>query len=100
MRKFPRSFLYLTSFCFLASCTPKVIQSLSPAGEDYRQEQVRLFTNDTSESMVYKTNLEFRGQNFSSLIYLKKTDEHTYNMVLMTTFGNTMLEGTFSNQRF
>ena len=95
-----RRFLLLTSICSLASCTPKVIQSLQPAGEDYRQEQVTLFTNDTSESMVYKSNLEFRGKSFSSLIYLKKSDNQTFSMVLMTTFGNTMLEGTFTNQKF
>ena len=100
MQTFLRSSLYLISICVVVSCTPKVIQSLQPAGEDYRQEQVRLFTNDTSESMVYKSNLVFRNQSFSSLIYLKKTDDSSYSMVLMTTFGNTMLEGTFSKQHF
>jgi len=100
MQKFPKVFLYLISFCFLSSCTPKVSQSLKPAGENFRQEQVRFFTEDTSESMVYKTNLEYRNQNFSSLVYLKKTDDHTFSMVLTTAFGNTMLEGTFSKQGF
>jgi hypothetical protein len=100
MQKSLISSLYLISICFLVSCTPKVIQSLKPAGEDFRMEQMRLFTNDTSESMVYKTHLEFRGQSFSSLLYLKKTDDHTFSMVLMSTFGNTMLEGPFSNKEF
>jgi hypothetical protein len=77
-----------------------MFQSVKPADDSFRQEQLRLFTNDTSESMIYKTNLEFRGKPFSSLIYLKKTDDSTYSMVLMTAFGNTMLEGTFSKDKF
>jgi len=100
MRKFLKNFLFLISFCFIASCAPRMFQSLKPAGEAYRQEQVRLFTNDTSESMVYKTNLEFKDHSFSSLLYLKKTANDTFTMVLMTNFGNTMLEGTFSKDKF
>src|SRR5690349_2012188 len=100
MQKFLRSSLYSISITLLTSCTPKVAETLKPASENYQQEQVRLFTNDTSESMVYKTNLDYKGKNFSSLIYLKKTDERTFSMVLMSAFGNTMLEGTFSNEKF
>jgi len=100
MQKFRKSFLYLISIYFFSSCTPKVSQSMKPAGDNFQQEQIRLFTADTSQSMVYKTSLDYRNQNFSSLIYLKKTDEQTFSMVLMTTFGNTMLEGTFSNESF
>src|SRR6187402_2800876 len=99
MQKFLKSFLYLTSFC-LASCAPQMFQSLKPADDSYTHEHVRLFTNDTSESMVYKTNLDYRNQQNSSLLYLKKTDDSTFSMVLMTTFGNTMLEGTFSKDKF
>lgn len=73
---------------------------MKPVGENFNQEQLRLFTNDTSESMVYKSSLDYRGKNFSSVIYLKKTDEHSFSMVLMSTFGNTMLEGTFSKDSF
>lgn len=97
MQKFLKIFLLSTSLFYFISCTPKVAEILKPAGENYRQEQVKLFTDDTSESMVYKANLDYHGKDFSSLIYLKKTAEQTYSMVLMTTFGNTMLEGTFSN---
>jgi hypothetical protein len=99
MQKFQKAFLFLTSI-YLVSCAPQMFQSLKPAGDSYRPEHVRLFTNDTSESMVYKTNLDYRGKPFSSLIYLKKTGDSTYSMVLMTTFGNTMLEGTFSKDKF
>jgi hypothetical protein len=77
-----------------------MFQSLKPAGDAYNQGMVTLFTNDTSESMVYKSNLDFKGQTFSSLIYLKKTSGNAFNMVLMTAFGNTMLEGTFTNDKF
>ena len=100
MQKSLKNYLFLISLIFLAACSPKVIQSLKPLGEDFQMEKMQLFTNDTSESMVYKTHLEFRGQSFSSLIYLKKTGHHTFSMVLMSTFGNTMLEGTFSKQEF
>jgi hypothetical protein len=99
MQKFLKNFLYLISFCFIA-CAPGMFQSLKPAGDAYRHEQVRLFTNDTSESMVYKTNLEFRDHSFSSLLYLKKSGNDTFALVLMTNFGNTMLEGTFSKDEF
>jgi len=100
MQKFLTLSLFLTSVTVFFSCTPKVAETLKRAGENYRQEQVKLFTDDTSESMVYKASLDYHGKDFSSLIYLKKTAEQSYSMVLMTTFGNTMLEGTFSNTGF
>src|SRR4051812_36677574 len=99
MQKFLRNFSYLTSICVVVSCSSGM-KSLKPAGEQYHHEQVRLFTNDTSESMVYKTSLEFRSHSLSSLLYLKKTGNDTFTMVLMTNFGNTMLEGTFSKDKF
>jgi len=77
-----------------------MFQSLKPAGESYNPEMIRIFTNDTSESMIYKSTLDFKGQSFSSTIYLKKTGDSTFSMVLMTAFGNTMLEGNFSNDKF
>src|SRR5689334_19969683 len=99
MRKFLKSILFSTSLLVI-SCTPKMFRKLPLAGGDYKSQQVQLFHPGITESLVYKTVMTYKDKEFSSLTYFNQLGDSAYKIVLLTTFGNTLLEAEISKDNF
>jgi hypothetical protein len=59
-----------------------------------------VFNRGIQESVVYKTELKFRERSFSALTYFKPRSDSVFSLVLLSTFGNTLLEAEISPDDF
>lgn len=93
--------LSLTSLAVLVvSCTPGMFRGLKSAGKDFTGEKAKLFRAGEHQSLVYKTTVHFREREFSSLTYVNALNDSVFKIVLLSTFGNTLLEAEISGQEF
>ncbi len=96
------AFIYIA--LFLNSCTPEMFRGLKSAGGDYSKEMTVLFGPDQKESLVYKTSIKYKykdkDKEFSSLTYLNEISDSVFKIVLLTNFGNTLLEAEISKEKF
>src|SRR5690349_10358076 len=93
-------FISISCFFLFASCTPKIFKEERTVPGNYSNEEVRIFREDTSESMVYKTTFDYKNKSFSALTYVKYTGNGNFSIILLTTFGNTLLEAQLSKDHF
>src|SRR5689334_20871260 len=91
--------LLFISFSFY-SCTPKMFMDLKDAEGVFAREQIQLFKPGLKESLVYKTIVHFRDREFSSLTYVKALNDSVFKVVLLSTFGNTLIEAEISKEKF
>lgn len=88
-------------FCLLlCSCTPKMFGGLKTAGDSYSSGMLAIFRPVQNESIVYKTRIEYKEKEFSSLVYLNKMSDTLFKVILLSNFGNTLLEAEVSRDRF
>jgi len=91
--------LLLLSIIF-NSCTPKMFRDLKSAENIAGSKATELFRSGMKESLVYKTIVHFRDKEFSSLTYVNAVNDSVFKIVLLTTFGNTLLEAEISREKF
>ncbi len=92
----------LLLFCLIsfASCTPKAFKNLNSAGAAFSREQTELFRSGLKESLVYKTVINYKDKEFSSLTYFNVLNDSVFKIILLTSFGNTLLEAEVSRTTF
>src|SRR6478609_1424305 len=96
MPTFPKAILFsISASLFLFSCTPEMFKDLKMADTAAR-EKTKLFHADTTESIVYKTTVSYKDKEFSALTYFSARKDSVFKIVLLTTFGNTLLEAEIS----
>ncbi len=101
MQTFPKNFLFLiSSWLLLDSCTPKMFKDLGQAGATFTSDKTKLFRSGVKESLVYKTNIKYKDKEFSSLAYVNEINDSVFKIVLLTSFGNTLLEAKISKEKF
>src|SRR5258706_9267890 len=66
------------------SCTPKMFRDLRGAGTDFKRTDIELFRPGLKESLVYKTTVQFRDKEFSSLTYFNELSDSVFKIVLLT----------------
>src|SRR5437868_5148881 len=100
MLTFQKAILFSISAClFLFSCTPAIFRDLKMV-DMTAKEKTELFHADTAESMVYKTTVSYKDKEFSALTYFSGRNDSVFKIVLLTTFGNTLLEAEISKSEF
>ena len=88
-------------FCILlGSCSPKMFSDLKSAEGRYSKGILALFRPGKNESLVYKTMVKYKDKEFSSLTYLNPLSDSVFKIVLLTNFGNTLLEAEISRDKF
>ena len=93
--------LRLTSAVLLInSCTPEMFKGLKEADSTFTRERTALFRNDLKESLLYKTTIQYKEREFSSLTYFNALNDSAFKIVLLTSFGNTLLEAEISRSAF
>ena len=101
MQKFLRNFLFLISNCLLlVSCTPEMFKGLKQGEETFTRDKTKLFPLGIKESLVYKTNIKYKDKEFSSLAYVNEINDSVFKIVLLTSFGNTLLVAEISKEKF
>lgn len=91
------------SFCccfLLSSCSPKMFADLKSGEGRYSKGMLALFRPGKNESLVYKTMIKYKDKEFSSLTYLNALNDSVFKIVLLSNFGNTLLEAEISRDRF
>lgn len=88
----------LTLLFLLFSCGLIIQTSNVRAQENKFKLQNSYFQNDTLV-YSYNTKIKLFSNTTSGVLLLKKQDD-SYRVVLSTPFGNTLMDGTFSNDRF
>lgn len=97
----PIRILCFSSLLVVLGCTPKMFRKLPEAGaDDYSPRYIQAFPDSLPESLIYKTVLRLRDIEFSSLTYLSSTGDSVFHIVLLTTFGNTILEADMTQEKF
>ncbi|MEO8086711.1 MAG: hypothetical protein ABI763_07825 [Bacteroidota bacterium] len=66
----------------------------------FTKEKMELFHPGMKESLVYKTVIKYKEREFSSLTYFNELNDSVFKIVLLTTFGNTLLEAEISKEKF
>ncbi|CAN5386584.1 hypothetical protein BH11BAC1_BH11BAC1_04810 [soil metagenome] len=93
-------FLFFFVSFFINSCTPKMFRDLKSAEGIFAKEKTQLFRPGLKESLVYKTVIKYKEREFSSLTYFNELNDSVFKIVLLTTFGNTLLETEISKDKF
>ena len=93
--------LLVTGLALLPCCrTPEIFRQLKSADGIYEKGMAGLFRSGQPESLVYKSTLTYKDKDFSSLTYVNEVNDSTYKIVLLSNFGNTLLEAQISPQSF
>ncbi len=95
--------LVFVSFCWCLlfnSCSPKMFADLKSGEGRYSKGMLALFHAGKNESLVYKTMIRYKDKEFSSLTYLNALSDSVFKIVLLSNFGNTLLEAEISRDRF
>ena len=71
-----------------------------PAAGNFSKEKTQLFRGTIKESLVYKTSAQYRDKKFSALTYFNQMNDSAYKIVLLSTFGNTLLEAELWRDKF
>gem|GEM_PF-5648801 len=82
------------------SCTPEMFKGLKKTDSVVTVEKIKIFHPVLNGSLVYKTSVSFRDKEFSSLTYVNSINDSVFKIVLLTTFGNTLLEAEISREKF
>jgi hypothetical protein len=93
-------FIAASAFIFVLcmhSCTPAMFRNLESAGDSFTRDQAQLFRPGMNESAVYKTTVNYKDKQFSALTYVNGVSDSVFKVVLLTTFGNTLLEAEISH---
>lgn len=77
-----------------------MFRNLPQTGGDFSPGRIQLFRPGIKESLVYKTTLQYKDKSFSALTYFKEEDESVFKIVMLTAFGNTLLEAEISKDKF
>lgn len=95
-------FVFVSVFCcfLLGSCSPKMFTGLKSAEGRYSKGMLALFHPWQNESLVYKTMIKYKDKEFSSLTYLNALSDSVFKIILLSNFGNTLLEAEISRDRF
>jgi len=94
------AFIGLFFSFYFCSCTPKMFRDLKSAEGVFTKEKTQLFRPGLKESLVYKTVIKYKEREFSSLTYFNELNDSVFKIVLLTTFGNTLLEAEISRNSF
>jgi hypothetical protein len=101
MQRFLINILRLTSAALLfSSCTPEMFRGLKEADNTFAREGTELFRGNLKQSLLYKTTIQYKERAFSSLTYFNALNDSVFKIVLITTFGNTLLEAEISRSEF
>ena len=93
--------LCFSSLLLILGCTPAMFRKLPEAGSnDYSPRYIQAFPDSLPESLIYKTVLQFRENEFNSLTYLSSTGDSVFHIALLTAFGNTILEADMTKDKF
>lgn len=77
-----------------------MFRDLKPVSPGFTGSFTEIFHPGIQESFVYKTNIQYKDKAFSSLTYFNELNDSVFKIVLLTTFGNTLLEAEISKQDF
>ena len=95
------NYLVLVLLAFLmAACSPKIFRDLKSARETFKKGQTQLFKPGLKESLVYKTSIRYKEREFSALTYFNTLNDSVFKIVLLASFGNTLLEAEISRESF
>lgn len=73
---------------------------LKSADGRYSKGMLALFHAGRNESLVYKAMIKYKDKEFSSLTYVNALSDSVFKIILLSNFGNTLLEAEISRDSF
>lgn len=100
MQKFRTLILSFSSIALFSGCAPSTFKSFVAADPQYGRGETMIFRPGISESLVYRTAIQYRKKEFSALTYFYPTPDSVFKIILLSDFGNTLLEAEISRDSF